>query len=137
MDYNIEETLYTGVFRMPQGIFGLRVCNTPYYNIISNLTEQADGNVFFNFMGENDFSLSNASFSSETGAVLWLNIFPINDSVSLDEDEYLGTHFRYVLIPANIQLSGLDGAAVSRSTSNIDWTKLSYEEVVELLQLDN
>lgn len=81
------------------------------------------------------YSYSNVEYTWSGGsfAVTTLNAINIRirstDGTALteyDHSGYRGNEFRYVLIPAGIQVSGMGQAA------DIDWSRVSYDKAKQL-----
>lgn len=92
-----------------------------------------------------DFSLINVKCNArpqiiENNVDMYISFESLND-LPIPEKVYSSdkkqNRFRYVFIPAGIQLTSTGASAVTRSISDIDWAKLPYEEVLELLQLED
>lgn len=94
----------------------------------------SNGIRMFNYEYRNGRYIAEAN---EVGNKIWVSLGSINGSAlrDIEYDSARGNRFRYVLIAAGVQLSG--ASATTRSTSEIDWSKISYEEVKELLQLED
>lgn len=92
--------------------------------------------------GSNNVRLFNYDFRNgryeaspnTNGSKIYITLTSISSTalIDIEYDGARGNRFRYVLIPAGVQLSGM--SAVTRF-SHINWNELSYEEVKELLSL--
>lgn len=77
------------------------------------------------------YTWSGGSFGVSTINAINIRIRSTDGSALTEYDYsgFRGNEFRYVLIPAGIQLSGM------RSPSDIDWSALSYQQVKSVLNL--
>ncbi|QEC51089.1 collagen triple helix repeat protein [Anseongella ginsenosidimutans] len=79
-----------------------------------------------------DYTWSGGSFGVSTINSILIRIVS-TDGTALTEYDYAGfrgNEFRYVLIPAGVEVSG-------RLATDIDWSRISYAEAAQLLDLKN